>query len=76
MPYMLAVTPTVTASLGNRDGRDQGSVMKRLSRKVMMLARRSKTVAEDRYAIGGRLKTRHAKRPVTLPKLKCLERES
>ena len=41
----------------------------------LQLLRGAKTAANNRYSFGGRLKKRNAPKPVTLPKLKCLEEE-
>jgi hypothetical protein len=47
----------------------------RRDRKIALL-RRMTTGAQYRHSLGGRLKRRDTRKPVTLPRLKCLEQET
>jgi hypothetical protein len=48
---------------------------KRGNRKLTLM-RRAMTTATNKYGIGGRPKTIGKPRPITMPKLKCLEGEN
>jgi hypothetical protein len=42
---------------------------------AITLVRRACTMAAYSHSISGRTKTRHARRPITLPKLRCLQQK-
>jgi len=41
--------------------------------RIKILLRKAATSARERYGIGGRLKMQRVPKPITLPKLKCLD---
>jgi hypothetical protein len=41
--------------------------------RVKVMLRRAQSTATEKYGIGGRPKTQRSPKPITLPKLKCLE---
>jgi hypothetical protein len=55
--------------VGMRRGIGKGANKSR----IKMLLRKAATSATERYGIGGRLKTQRQPKPITLPKLQCLE---
>lgn len=55
--------------IGMRRGIAKGANQDRV--KVML--RRAQSTATEKYGIGGRPKTQRSPKPITLPKLKCLE---